>query len=91
MTSVAIAGTMAAHTKAAAEVATELGVDPSVGLSTREAALRVAADGSNELEAFKREPVWRMVFDAVAEHLVRIVRQGVESAVDVSLTEPATH
>ena len=29
--------------------------------------------------------------DAVAEHLVRIVRQGVESAVDVSLTEPATH
>jgi len=29
--------------------------------------------------------------DAVAEHLVRVVRQGVESAVDVSLTEPATH
>ena len=27
--------------------------------------------------------------DAVAEHLVRIVRQGVECALDVSLTEPA--
>src|SRR4051812_46375327 len=43
----------------AAEVAAELGVDPSRGLSAAEAASRLASRGRNELAAGKREPAWR--------------------------------
>src|SRR3954454_13695105 len=41
------------------EVAAELGVDPSRGLSAAEAASRLASRGRNELAAGKKEPAWR--------------------------------
>ena len=54
----------------APDVAAELRVDPAVGLSADEAAQRAATSGPNELEVVRREPVWRMVLEAVTEPFV---------------------
>jgi Ca2+-transporting ATPase len=43
----------------AADVARELGVDPSRGLSAEEARSRLASHGPNRLAGGKREPAWR--------------------------------
>ena len=43
----------------AAEVAAELGVDPEQGLSSAEAAARLAAHGPNELTGTPPTPWWR--------------------------------
>jgi Ca2+-transporting ATPase len=54
----------------AAAVAVAWGVDPASGLSTEAAVERAAASGPNALEATGREPVWRMVLEAVTEPFV---------------------
>jgi len=64
-----------------------LEVDPHSDTSLSEFARRVSADVSlwgvdlATLNGFA---------DVVAEHLVRIVRHGIHSALDAHLTEPAT-
>ncbi|MHB8891534.1 MAG: cation-translocating P-type ATPase [Candidatus Limnocylindrales bacterium] len=58
------------HSIDAAAVASNLGVDPAVGLSSADAAERAATSGPNALEAAKRESVWRMVVEAFTEPFV---------------------
>ena len=62
--------TTATHALTATEVAHDLGVDPSIGLSSTEAAERAVQSGRNELEVARREPVWRMVVEAATEPFV---------------------
>lgn len=62
--------TYAHHAEAGTAVAAALGVDPTVGLSTAEAARRAETAGPNALKASKREPVWRMVLEAATEPFV---------------------
>ncbi len=45
----------------AAEVAEELGVDPTRGLGAGEASARLAAHGPNELAGHEDDPIWRSV------------------------------
>lgn len=54
----------------ARSVAVELGVDPALGLAAADAARRAVAAGRNELEASKREPVWRMLVRSATEPFV---------------------
>ena len=61
------------HSLDVATAASSLGVDPAVGLSASEASERAAASGPNALEEAKREPVWRMVVEAVTEPFVLLL------------------
>jgi Ca2+-transporting ATPase len=61
------------HARPAAEVTTQLGVDPAVGLAGDEALRRASESGPNALEAARREPVWRMVLEAVTEPFVLLL------------------
>ncbi len=58
------------HAMSAGAVAGQLGVDPSQGLTSREAAERLAKAGPNEIEVEKRDPVWRMILEAATEPFV---------------------
>ncbi len=58
------------HAAAAEVVAAALGVDPGVGLAAEEAERRARAAGPNALDAARREPAWRMVFEAFTEPFV---------------------
>jgi P-type Ca2+ transporter type 2C len=58
------------HARSIADVAAELRVDPAVGLTTTEAAQRAVADGPNELESSRPEPIWRMALAAASEPFV---------------------
>jgi len=51
-------------------VAAELVVDPTVGLTSDEVARRGATSGPNELEASKREPLWRLLVNSATEPFV---------------------
>jgi P-type Ca2+ transporter type 2C len=62
-----------AHTLAAAAIADALQVDSSVGLSSAEATRRARAAGPNALEAGRREPLWRILLDAVVEPFVLLL------------------
>ena len=62
--------TLESHAQSASAVATDLGIDPAVGLTPAEAERRAADAGPNALEASKREPVWRMIVDAATEPFV---------------------
>ena len=59
-----------AHAKPAEEVARALAVDPTVGLSTEEAARRLESVGANELEPPRHESVLHMFFEAATEPFV---------------------
>jgi magnesium-transporting ATPase (P-type) len=73
-------------------VAAQLGVDPATGLSVREAARRLEADGPNELRGKKAIATWRkilaqfqdpliyLLLAAVAISLVSWVLEGAEGA-----------
>jgi Ca2+-transporting ATPase len=58
------------HEAAAAAVAAACGVDPEVGLSAAEAALRLAAGGPNELDSAPGPSVLRALLEALSEAFV---------------------
>ncbi len=58
------------HARSIADVAAELRVDPAVGLTSYEAAQRAVANGPNELESSRPEPIWRMALAAASEPFV---------------------
>ena len=58
------------HAQTATAIADALAVDPASGLSSAEASRRAADAGPNALEESKREPVWRMVVEAVTEPFI---------------------
>ncbi len=58
------------HAATAAAVAERLGVAPAVGLSDEEATRRAGTAGPNALDEAKREPAWRMAWDAFTEPFV---------------------
>src|SRR5690349_7011395 len=57
----------------AAEVARRLGADVERGLTSQEAARRLAADGPNELRAAPPIPVWRKVLAQFRDPLVYLL------------------
>ena len=65
-----------------AELALALGTDLENGLSTDEAARRLAADGRNELRAVPPVPAWRRVLAQLQDPLVYLL--GVAAAVAVA-------
>jgi Ca2+-transporting ATPase len=62
-----------AHALAVDDVARDLDVDPSAGLTAAEAADRAARFGPNELETAERPALWRMVLDAATEPFVLLL------------------
>jgi P-type Ca2+ transporter type 2C len=58
------------HSQTASAVAGALGVDPLSGLPSEEAGRRAAEAGPNALEEAERQPVWRMVVEAVTEPFI---------------------
>ena len=58
------------HARAAADVAVGLGVDPALGLPSADALRRATEAGPNALDESRREPVWRMVVEALTEPFV---------------------
>lgn len=58
------------HATDPASVAADLGVDPAVGLTSAQALRRAEAHGPNALDAARRDPVWRMVLEALTEPFV---------------------
>ena len=64
---------MDTHAREATEVAASLKVDPELGLSTDEAARRLAADGPNELPAKPPVPAWRRFLAQFADPLVYLL------------------
>jgi hypothetical protein len=60
------------HAATATAVATDLAVDPTVGLATDDANRRARTTGPNALEASKREPLWRMLLKAGIEPFVAL-------------------
>jgi P-type Ca2+ transporter type 2C len=54
----------------AAVVATDLGTDVALGLTSAEAASRLAQHGPNQLEAAERVPAWRRFLDQFVDPLI---------------------
>jgi len=52
------------------EVAEALAVDLDSGLSSAEAARRLAADGPNELRGTRPVPIWRKILDQFQDPLI---------------------
>ena len=61
------------HALDAAAVAADLGMDPGIGLTTDEAERRALESGPNAVEAAEREPVWRMLVEALTEPFVLLL------------------
>ncbi len=62
--------TLPYHALAASDAAVELRVDPAQGLTSGEAGRRADSSGPNALDDAKREPAWRMVFEAFTEPFI---------------------
>jgi Ca2+-transporting ATPase len=60
----------AAHAAAIPDLTAALAVDPAAGLTEAEAVARARTAGPNALEDAHREPVWRMVVEALTEPFV---------------------
>jgi len=60
-------------TSTAAEVTSGLGTDPDRGLSSQEAARRLAADGPNELRTAPGVPWWRRLLAQFQDPLVSLL------------------
>jgi Ca2+-transporting ATPase len=58
------------YAREGSSVAADLGVDPAFGLTATEAERRAAEAGLNELQASKREPLWRMLVRSATEPFV---------------------
>lgn len=63
-----------------ADVASDLGVDPAVGLSSAEAVRRLAAHGPNELEPEPAVPLWRKMLAQFSDPLVYLLLAAIAIA-----------
>jgi Ca2+-transporting ATPase len=70
-------GSPDACNREAAEVAADLGTDVQRGLSTTEAAVRLARSGPNRLEAARSVPAWRKLLGQFADPLVYLLLAAV--------------
>ena len=61
------------HARPVDEVLADLGVDPDRGLTSRDAAERLAAYGPNSLPEEPGRSVWRMIFDQVADPMIALL------------------
>jgi P-type Ca2+ transporter type 2C len=77
------------HAASAEEVCAQLGVDPSVGLSTEQVAERRARYGPNALAAEKKVPVWR-AFLRQYRDLMQLVLLGAAIVSIVALGDVTT-
>ncbi|MBL0156184.1 MAG: cation-translocating P-type ATPase [Bryobacterales bacterium] len=79
----AVVDPVAPHERPAVDVASELGTDLDTGLSSAEAAARLARDGPNELESEAATPGWRRFAGQFKDALVLllIVAAGISWAV----------
>jgi P-type Ca2+ transporter type 2C len=57
------------HARSNRDIVAELGTDPARGLSSSDAAQRLAKDGPNALHEEKQEPWWHEALEALAEPL----------------------
>ena len=73
----------------AEDVAIEVGVDPTVGLSAAEAAARLARDGPNELRAKPLVPVWRRILAQFQDPLVYLLLVAIVISLVAWLAEGA--
>jgi magnesium-transporting ATPase (P-type) len=71
------------------EVARALGVDPDTGLSSEEAARRLAADGPNELRGAPEVPLWRRLLAQFRDPLVSLLLVAVAISAAVWAVEGA--
>ena len=76
-TSVVVPGSRDAWRREAAEVAASLGTDVRRGLSTAEAAARLARFGPNRLEAAGQVPAWRKFLAQFADPLIYLLLAAV--------------
>ena len=63
------------------DVASDLGVDPAIGLSDAEAARRLHADGPNELRAKPPVPLWRKILAQFQDPLIYLLLVAVAISV----------
>ena len=73
----------------AADVAIEVGVNATVGLSAAEAAARLARDGPNELRAKPPVPVWRRILAQFQDPLVYLLLVAIAISLVAWLAEGA--
>ncbi len=64
-------------------------VDPSVGLSSAEAASRLARHGRNELEEPPPTPLWKLVLEQFDDLLVKMLLAAAAISFCLALSEPA--
>ena len=74
-------------TREVAEIARELGTDLARGLSTAEAARRLAADGPNELRTAPPVPRWRLVLAQFRDPLIYLLLCAIAVSVLAWLVE----
>ena len=73
-----------------ADVARDLGVDPTTGLTTVEAQRRLQSDGPNELRAKPPVPLWRKVLAQFQDPLIYLLLVAVAISLVVWVVEGAT-
>ena len=73
----------------ASEVATDFGADLEAGLTSHEAARRLAADGANELRAVPPVPAWRRVLAHFQDPLVYLLLAAIVIALAAWMVEGA--
>jgi Ca2+-transporting ATPase len=71
----------------AGDLAARLGVDPGRGLSSEEAAARLARDGPNQLEAAEQVPAWRKLLAQFQDPLVYLLLVAVAVSLAAWLIE----
>ncbi|PWC06174.1 cation-translocating P-type ATPase [Mycetocola zhujimingii] len=71
------------------ELADQLGVDPTVGLTSDEAARRLAADGPNELRGKAPVPVWRKLLAQFEDPLIYLLLAAVAISLAAWIVEGA--
>lgn len=76
-----------AHTKSAEEVTKILKVDPNIGLSQSEAAIRLKAIGRNELPPPKHPSLWEQILEQFEDNLVRILLLAAVISLFIALTD----
>ena len=68
-----VAGSVDPSLRSGVDVAEDLGVDPSVGLSSMEVARRLDAEGPNELQRQPPVPLWRKILAQFRDPLVYLL------------------